>query len=44
MQGSSHNQELIAKADVVPESGIKGAGDRLSAPQPEVSRVVRFLL
>lgn len=36
--------ELIAKADVVPGSGIRGAGGRLSAPQTEVSRVVRSLL
>lgn len=34
MLGSSHSQELIAKADVVPESGTKGAVGRLSAPQP----------
>ncbi|CAN8194886.1 unnamed protein product [Coccothraustes coccothraustes] len=33
MTGSSHNQELTAEADVVPELGTKGAGGRLSAPQ-----------
>lgn len=41
MQGSSHKPGADSKRNVVPESGIRGAGGRLSAPHTEVSGVVR---